>query len=81
MRNRYNTYFVESEAILAITAKDHAYADEQIASLSIIDRRAFRREVLELYLATARLSVMTRADIDEIMGELQIIADETKEVT
>lgn len=74
--NSYGTWFVETEAIRAITEDDHPYARQVLDQMTQVERRTFRRQLFLLYwFVSAGLTSVD--DIEEMMGELMRIANDT----
>ena len=74
--NEYGTFYIESEAVMAMGENDHEYARMVVAQMTTGERRAFRRQLFHLYWFVGQ--GLTRVeDIEEMMGELMMIANDT----
>lgn len=76
MYNEYGSFYVETEALLAIGMQDLEYARQVLDQMSVGKRRALRRQVLRLYWLVGE-GVSRVEDIEEMMGDLMMIANDT----
>ena len=76
MYNEYGTFYIESEAMMAMGEDDLEYARRVMTQWTTAERRAFRRQVLRLYWLSGE-GITEVEDIEEMMGELMMIANDT----
>lgn len=74
--NEYGSFFIETEAVLATAAEDYEYVRRVLDQLKPQERRDFRHGILRLYFLAGE-GISETAEIDEILGELMMIANDT----
>jgi hypothetical protein len=74
--NYYGSFFIETEAVLGMKSRDTDYAQRVVNQMTPAERRQFRRDLFDLY-SIVGLGLPTLEDLEEMMGELMRIANDT----
>jgi hypothetical protein len=74
--NDYGSFFIETEAVLGMKERDTAYVQKVVNQMTPAERRQFRRDLFDLY-SIVGLGLPTLEDLEEMMGELMRIANDT----